>query len=433
LGGIQKTVFVFILLGMAAVHTLAAQTGRSRGEDLTIRIAVMGPGDELYFWWGHIALVIDDARTGQSRFYDYGIFSFDNDHFFVNFAFGRLLYSCGVSSAAASISGYINTNRDVKMYTLDLPPEKREEVRDFAEINVLPENRDYYYHHFKDNCSTRIRDIIDLATDGQFRKQFGEAPGRYTLRQHVRRHTWFNPLGDWILNFWMGQDIDVPITVWEEMFLPSEVGKRIEDFSYVDSNGVRRKLAAGMETVYEAKGRPGVLDVPRGQWPRELAFSLAVSALLGGFFLLRARNCRSGRILVGISHSLAGLVFGAAELVLYFMSFFTNHDYTDHNANVLFGTPLLLAAVPLGIRYALTRGHDGRFISDLPLRLLWLLAALGIVVSMLIKLLPAFWQQNLTDQMLMLPIALTFALAPPGLRETLKHSQLVKHGPKKKA
>ena len=236
----------------------------------------------------------------------------------------------------------------------------------------------------------------------------------------MRRHTWFNPIGDWLLNFWMGQDIDLPITVWEEMFLPSEVGRRIGDFWYTGPDGVRRKLVSDVEMVYEAKGRPAVLEVPRRQWPRELAFSLAVSVLLGCFFFLRAKKFRSERVLLGISYSLAGLAFGAAGLVLYFMSFFTNHDYTYHNANVLFGTPLLLASVPLGIRYALIRGSgQGPFNSELPLRLLWLLAALGIVVSMFIKLFPAFWQQNLTDQMLMLPIALTLALAPPGLRETL--------------
>jgi hypothetical protein len=411
----KKIAFTFVLLSFVFAAAFAQTT--DSGENLTVKIAVMGPGNELYFWWGHIALVIDDAVTGTSLFYDYGLFSFKNDHFFVNFALGRLLYSCGVSLSGINISGYIHTNRDVVFYTLDLPPERREKIREFAATNVLPENRDYYYHHFKDNCSTRIRDIIDLAADGQFKEQYGKAPGRYTLRQHVRRHTWFSPFADWLLNFLMGQDIDTPITVWEEMFLPSEVGKRIEDFWYIDSDGVRRKLVSDVETVYMAIGRPEVLEVPRRQWPRELAFSLAVSVLIGFFFFLQAKKYRSGEMLTGISQSAAGLIFGITGLALYFMSFFTNHDYTYHNANVLFGTPLLLAAVPLGLRYALTKDSRKRFTAGLLLRILWLVTALGIFASMLIKLLPQFWQQNLTDQMLMLPIVLVFALQPAGLRE----------------
>ncbi|MDR0624826.1 MAG: DUF4105 domain-containing protein [Treponema sp.] len=393
---------------------------RSRGDYLTLKIAVMGPGDELYFWWGHIALVIDDELTGQSRFYDYGIFSFDNDHFFTNFAFGRLLYSCGVSPARPNINAYIATNRDVTVYTLDLPPEKREEVWRFAENNVLPENRNYYYHHFKDNCSTRIRDIIDLAVDGQFREAYGEASGRFTLRQHVRRHTWFSPVMDWILNFWMGQDIDTPITVWEEMFLPAEVGNRINEFWYTGAAGTSRKLVTGVELINRAAGRPPVLETPRRQWPMELAAGIAVAVLLGLFFFLQEKKTLPGQIIVGISHSLLGLLFGAAGLVLFFMANFTNHDYTFHNSNILFANPLLLAAVPLGILYAKSNNEPERIMPELLLKALWLLSLLGIFLSMLIKLFPEFYQQNLVDQMLLLPIVLVLTLEPWGIRRILE-------------
>jgi hypothetical protein len=418
---IKKAVVLCILIILATGSVFSQNLADGRpGENLTIKIAVMGPGNELYFWWGHIALVIDDSRTGQSRFYDYGLFSFKNAHFFINFAFGRLLYSCGVSSASGNIAAYVNTNRDVVLYTLDIPPERREAMREFAEHNVLPENRDYFYHHFKDNCSTRIRDIIDLGVNGQFREQYGNAPGRYTLRQHVRRHTWFNPFADWILNFWMGQDIDTPITVWEEMFLPAEVGKRINDFWYTDVDGVSRQLVTGMETINQAIGRPAVLDVPRRQWPRELALSLTMALILCVFFFFQEKKPPLGQVALGICHSLFGFLFGFAGLLLFFMTFFTNHDYTYHNANLLFANPLLLAAIPLGISYAKVRNFNERLFFEALLRLLWLLTALGVFLSMLIKFSPWFWQQNLTDQMLMLPIALLLALEPFSLRKLVE-------------
>jgi len=412
-----KRFAVFIALGVAVLCALPAQ---SRGNDLTVKIAVMGPGDELYFWWGHIGLIIDDARTGQSRFYDYGLFSFENDNFFVNFAFGRLWYSCGVSQSEYNIASYIYSNRDVVLYTLDIPPEKREEARQYAERSILPENKNYLYHHFKHNCVYPILDIIDLVTDGQFKNHFTAEPGRFTLRQHVRRHTWYSPIIDWILNFWMGQDIDTPITVWDEMFLPSEVGNRISSFIYTDSYGVSRPLVSDVEVIYQSHDRPAVLDFPRRQWPRELAFSLFLVLILGCLFYLQKKSAACGQVLLGITHSLFGLVFGGAGLVLFFMSFFTSHDYTYHNANLLFANPLLLAAVPLGIRYAVSRNYDSRLRSEFLLRLLWLLVALGIFVSMLIKLLPPFWQQNLTDQLLILPIALTLSLEPVGMKRMIE-------------
>jgi hypothetical protein len=412
-----KRFAVLVLLGIVIICALPAQ---ARGDDLTIKVAIMGPGDELYFWWGHIALVIDNARTGQSRFYDYGLFSFDNDNFFLNFAFGRLWYSCGVSSSEYNINYYISNNRDVVLYTLDISPERREEVWRYAERSILPENKNYLYHHFKHNCAHPILNIIDQVTDGQFKKQFTAEPGRFTLRQHVRRHTWYSPVIDWILNFWMGQDIDIPITIWDELFLPSEIGTRISGFTYTDSHGVSRPLVSDVGVVYRAHGRPAILDFPHRQWRREFVFSLVLALILGCLFHLQKKSAARGQVALGITHSLFGLIFGGAGLMLFFMSFFTSHDYTYHNANLLFANPLLLAAVPLGLRYAASRNYDTRLRSEFMLRLLWLLVALGICASMLIKLLPQFWQQNLTDQMLMLPIVLTLALEPAGLKRMIE-------------
>ena len=439
---IKKSVLLLLL-------TVVLNANISAQEDtLTLKVAVMGPGDQLYFWWGHIALIIEDSSNDTAKmlremgynfplmiedsskitgyFFDYGIFSFDNDNFFYNFAFGRLLYSCGVSTAERNLNNYKRTNRDITIYTLDLPPETKRKVRDFAVRNVLPENRDYYYHHFRDNCSTRIRDIIDLATDGQFKKEFGNKVTGFTLRNHVRRHTYFSPAADWFLNFLMGQVIDYPVTVWEDMFLPSEVGKRIKDFRYIDVNGKERKLVSSVEIVNQAKNRPPVLEKPHKQWIWELIFSLALSAIFAFFFFLHKKDIKAGRVLAGVSMSLCGLFFGFAGLLLYFMNLFTNHDYTYQNTNMIFCTPLPLVAVPFGICYAITKNQKKLQAYGELLRLIWLLSVLGVFISMLIKILPGFYQDNLTDQMLILPIALTFTLQPTGLKETLE-----KYFPKK--
>ncbi|MDR3336711.1 MAG: DUF4105 domain-containing protein, partial [Treponema sp.] len=282
---------------------------------------------------------------------------------------------------------------------------------------------DYYYHHFKDNCATRIRDIIDLATDGQFKEAFGEAPGRYTLRQHVRRHTWFSPFFDWLLNFLMGQDIDTSITVWDEMFLPQEIGNRMLYFRYTDVFGAERDLVSSVEVLNRAINRPQVLEVPRKQWPRELILGVGIGVLLWIFYGIRLKDEKTGRILLGISQSILGFFFGGAGLVLLFMTFFTNHDYTYHNSNIIFINPLLLAAVPLGLMMARRerKGSWGDWRSsrnkkspsaERLLGILWAYVFLGGIATMGIKLLPWFYQQNQVTQALVLPFALTLSILP---------------------
>jgi hypothetical protein len=401
---VRKKAAAMLLLFFLPAFSLFCQN--TRGDALTLKIAVIGPGNELYFWWGHIGLVVEDRISGTSRFFDWGVFSFENENFFVNFAFGRLIYSCMVSYSDSNINQYIRTNRDITVYTLDLPADKKEAVLRFAENNMLPENRDYNYHHFKDNCATRIRDIIDLALDGRFKEEFANERSRFTLRQHVRRHTWFSPFIDWILNFWMGQDIDRPITVWDDMFLPSEIGMRIKDYRYKDSYGYERNLVSQVEILNKSLGRPIVLDVPRKQWPRELFVSLVFSSLLVSVYLFWGKK-KFFRIFLGLAQSFLGLFFGLAGSLLFFLTFFTDHDYTYHNSNVFFVNPLFLAAIPLGLIFAFTRNEKKRFVATLVSRVFWAYILLGGFLTMAIKLFPAFYQQNQVTQALVLPIALT--------------------------
>ena len=398
----------FCVLVCAGLFAQAPQGGR--GDFFTIKVAVAGPGDELYLWWGHIGIVVEDALTGESVLYDWGVFSFDNDNFFLNFAFGRLLYSCMVSPADLNFARNILQNRDITVYTLDLPAEKKLELVRFAENNMLPENRDYWYHHFDDNCATRVRDILDTATGGAFAARYRDAPGRFTLREHVRRHTWFSPFWDWLLNFLMGRGIDKPITVWEEMFLPSEIGMRIAGFTYTDEWGTERQLVSGVEVMNRAAGRPAVLDgpPPKQLWPLAVGLAFAAAGLLFAAGRAGTRR-RLFRIADGLFQAALGLWFGAAGLVLYFMSFFTNHDYTYHNLNV-FVHPLLLAALPLGLIAAFAKNEQRYARSRRLLRVLWTTVFAGGLVCAALSVL--LGQQNGAALALVLPVSLAFSVLP---------------------
>jgi hypothetical protein len=227
----------------------------------------------------------------------------------------------------------------------------------------------------------------------------------------------------------MGQDIDRPITVWEEMFLTSEIGRRIADFTYTDSRGTERKLVSAVETVNLAEGRPGVLEVPRNPWRGKLFFGLALAALFlflrlaSGGFPAGFRGPDPGRAGVGWFSRLAGgvlylgqaglgLFFGSVGLILFFMTFFTNHDYTWHNANVIFVNPLFLAAVPLGLAAAFGKDERRRIRAGGFLKALCTYVLLGGLLTVILRLFPGFSQRNEPTQALILPVALVLSFAP---------------------
>ncbi|MFW5966253.1 MAG: DUF4105 domain-containing protein [Persicimonas sp.] len=376
-------------------------TGQSDGEDLVIKLVTFSPGDQIVSWFGHTALVVEDQRYGQDRLYNYGMFSFGSDMLF-KFAMGRLWFWVGEAPVEPTYDIYKGEERDVRIQTLDLPPEKRLQVAEFLAHDVLPENREYLYHHYDDNCSTRVRDIIDEAVDGQLKEATSETTDQ-TFRDHTRRHAAHNPPMDMLLMFLMNDNIDESIERWDEMFLPEELEAAIDDFEYTDQEGNTRSLVAKEEVYYESSREPVPEEPPAG-WPVALLVGLAVGG--GAWFVGRryfeARE-RSWRIGFGLYNALVGLVIGVPGLMLFLMWLITEHKVTHANENLLLGNPLTLLVAPLGVALALGSERADRWLSHL-----WgVLAVLGLALVPL-KLLPWFDQNNALPLSFILPILLGF-------------------------
>jgi hypothetical protein len=392
------------LLLLALITTaLHGQTDSPRRpvDDLVFKVAVYGPSDDIFIWWGHAALIVENTRWNYSRVFDWGIFSYPSENFLWDFLHDRISYKCTVEPL--NLQMYIDEDRDITIYTLDLEAEKKERILEYAETNVLPENCYYDYHEFRDNCSTRIRDIIDIGTGGQLKSWALNTSGRFTTRQHIRRFTWFRPFSDWVLDFLMGRDRDAPASLWDEMFLPVEVGRSMVDFIYIDSAGAERRLVKSVELMNASKQRPPVLNGPLRRWPGDLLLGLLPAALAEGLRRLRKIRPRAGRILWGIYHSALGLVLGAGGCVLVFAWFFMKNDYIQQNINLLFINPLALATAPLGILTA--AGGAEKLRPERGLQILWTCTAAAGILTQLLRILSVFPQQNQSMAAVILPTA----------------------------
>jgi hypothetical protein len=420
------------LSGLGAVDSGPRPEPLSEGR-WTIKILEFGPGDELYSWWGHIGLLVRDNLTAEERLYDWGQFSFGSEKFFTNFAMGRLLFRCGVSWAGDGIFRYLYQDRSAIAYTLDLPEQAEKVIVDFAETSVLPENRDYFYHHFRDNCATRIRDILDMAVEGAVQRAAAGDSG-FTYRQAITRYSedrfWVN----WFLSFCLGREQDLPISVWAAMFLPGEVGPRLEGYTYIGPEGERRPLVLDRETLYLSESRGEIPAAPSAR-PRLRAaiLGLGLAALFGflrglsqggrgGAGRLEGRPGKLGRgagFIGSLAGGLWGVVLGVPGTALFFMSFFTNHDYTYHNNNLLFINPLLLAALPLGIIAGINalrkNPRPGR--AETLLQGLWTLILAGGLAALAINLFPSLYQDNWDSLLLVLPGAAVMSFLPRLLKE----------------
>ncbi|MDR1627130.1 MAG: DUF4105 domain-containing protein [Spirochaetia bacterium] len=424
--GFLKKPVVFILVLLAYAYCAHAQENaapeRDTG-DLVFKLLVFGPSDKIFIWWGHAALVVENTRWNFSRVFDWGIFSYPSDNFLWDFVNDRVRYRC--RAGPLDLGEYLGEDRDIAAYVLDFDAAGKRAVLDYAENKVLPENCYYDYHEFRNNCSTGIRDLIDIGTHGRLRAATEESPGRLSLRQHARRFSWRDPLADWLLDFLMGQNLDEPVSVWQEMFLPAEIARVAGDFRYADASGAERKLVASAQILNATKTRHPYLQEPLRQWPACLVLGTFAAMFFARLKTLREKFPRAGRILWGLGQSLCGLLLGAAGCVLFFAYFLMNNDYVQQNANILFVNPLLLAAVPLGVLAALGSPRSigalgaaaGR--ASFPerlLRVLWLYVFVAGSASLLARVLPGFFQQNQALLALVLPVAFVLGHGPDELR-----------------
>ncbi|MBJ6765144.1 DUF4105 domain-containing protein [Myxococcaceae bacterium JPH2] len=399
------TCLLGLLWGASPAHAASVPpwgTGESQGSDLSIWLVTFSPGDDVPSWWGHGSLVVMDRQHQDQRLYNYGMFTFD-EAMLAHFAMGRLEFWVGESSVNGTFRFYKSEDRDVRVQELNLTPEQRVRMAKLLADNVLPENRNYLYHHYDDNCVTRLRDMIDQGTGGRLR-EYDRAAGRMTLREHTRRYTAVNPPMSVLLDFMMNNEIDHPITRWEEAFLPDELEQQVAAIQVPGADGKPVPLVAKQWNYYEAtRARPPAEPPNYGPW----VFGLGV--LLGGGALgLAAWERRTGsklaRVLWGVENAVLGLVLGIPGTALFVMGLVTNHTVTYHNENLFLANPVTLLALPYGVRLAF-----GSTKVRARLKWVWALLAVSGVLGVALKVLPPFDQNNWRLIALILPISVGMA------------------------
>lgn len=213
---------VLLATALAVLVLSGARPARAEpAEDLTIFVLTFGPGDHPFFKFGHNAILVQ-PKDESGLVYNFGTFQFDSAALIPKFLRGRFKYWLSVSGMEATFASYVSDNRTIEAQELDLTPAQKTALWQSLRDNARPENREYLYDYFRDNCSTRVRDAIDRVVDGRVR-QAGQRPAAMTFRADALRMTAdFFPeyLG---LDLGLGRPTDAPITLWDEAFLPERM------------------------------------------------------------------------------------------------------------------------------------------------------------------------------------------------------------------
>jgi hypothetical protein len=410
---VRRLLLTASLLALAAIGPAAAQSAAApapdvpagsaeAGDELTVYLMTMGPGDLVYERFGHNAIWISDARRGTEYAYNWGVFDFDQPNFLGRFVLGRMLYSMAPYDAFQTVEVYRQMDRSVWVQELNLTPAQRLALRDFLDWNALPENRDYRYDYFYDNCSTRVRDALDRVLGGELRTALGERPAGSTLRSHSRRLVSPDPVMYTLIQIGLGRPVDRPVDLWEEAFIPMRLQEQIRAVRVSDGAGGTVPLVRAEQTLHQATARSEPAAPPR--WTGRFLLAGVLLGLAAAAAAWRGARARGGRVAFALLAALWGAVGGSVGAIVAFLWFFTDHAAAHRNENLLLLHPGLLALGVLLPALALGRGWGVRLGPPVALAVL----ALSLL-ALLPKALPGS-QGNLEILALVIPVHAGLAL-----------------------
>jgi uncharacterized protein DUF4105 len=366
------------------------------GENLSISVLTFGPGDIYWERFGHNAILLRDSTESTPWAFNYGIFDFNQKNFMLNFARGYMQYRMAADTLGYDLNIYRREGRWVQEQKLNLLPAQRLALRDFLAWNALPQNMGYRYDYFLSNCSTKVRDALDQVLGGALRLQLESTPTPYSYRYDAVRLISPDFIAGVGMDLGLGPRADRPLNLWQESFVPMVLMKALREVKVQDAEGHEQPLVASDERILPGGGVP---DDPPAPPDRRLAFlliGLGLAVALAGLSALR--GSAGARIAFAVLASLFSLACGLGGLVLVALWTLTQHWGGWANENLLLLDPLCLLLLPCWLGAMRGRWQPGPLQRRLAIAIS-LLAAL----SLLLRLVPGCWQDNLAWIGLVLP------------------------------
>ena len=295
---------------------------------LRISLLTCSPGEELYATFGHSALRVTDSASNEDIVYNYGTFNFDEPGFYTKFVRGKLMYYLSTEDFSSFKRAYEYERRSMIEQVLNLSCNEKEKMYQLLRQNLMGENKFYKYDFLFDNCTTRLRDLLEKTA---------EAPVHFstivkektTFRQHIFEYMDYNDklwtkLGMDIL---LGNITDAVMTNREAMYLPDYLLKGF------DSGRIGNKPVVLSKNI--------ILDLPVVK-PGKNFFTNPIFIFWLLFIAIVLVSFSNNEAVKKFLYGFDGFLFfitGFAGIVMLVMWFGTEHIVCRNNYNLLWAWP----------------------------------------------------------------------------------------------
>ena len=300
-------------------------------DSVHVSLVTFYPGSEPHNIWGHSEIRVQQGPV--DLYFNYGVFDFQAPAFLWRFMLGQTDYICAPVPRAYATLGM--EERRMVEQELNLPQDRAIMVRDFLWNNAQPENRTYRYKFLSDNCSTRPRDIIEMAAgEGLRYPAMGDTTVTYRdiLAHYCRNYAWERFGIDLVL----GWNVDTVLDQRATMFIPMLLMDAVAGAT-ITADSITMPLVKAT-TVPIDKSTEGNVRPPTPWYLSPLTIALLVLALT---LLVTGRDQRRHDVSRWFD-TILFTVGGLAGCILFFLIFFSTHEATSPNINIAWLHPLLL-------------------------------------------------------------------------------------------
>jgi hypothetical protein len=337
----KKTAFIIAFIISLCSNDSYSQTGN----DTIVYLLTCNPGTETYSIYGHSALRIVTRSDNTDLVYNWGVFDFSTPNFAWNFAKGRLEYKLDTESINDFLRTYLYEKRAVFSQRINLSQSELRQLILLINENLKPENVKYRYDFFYDDCSTRIRDLLEKSLGEKMLYPPEEPSYVPTFRDMTGKYQSPYPWLKFGIDLIMGSQGDKKTTVRDRMFLPLDMQTGLSG-TVVNRNGKMVPLLQNPETILD-------FDLPSRQqiflYAPENVFSLILILLIIILPLMRSRS------VINAADIVIFFIFSVLAILMIFFNFFTDHQQMKMNLNILWLNPVILICFVL-----LITGRSGR-------------------------------------------------------------------------
>jgi hypothetical protein len=309
----------FILLFILNLLIFSARAN-TLSDSLRISLLTVSPGSELYSVFGHSGIRVIDLENKYDVVFNYGMFDFKTDWFYIKFALGRLDYMLCVEDFNYFMKSNIDEQRTVIEQELNMSKQNKVYMISILLENYKPENRSYRYKFFTDNCATRIRDIFAFSINEPlaFRKPAiaADSTFRYLFTSYLTNMPWAR----FGIELVLGKMTDKKAG-YDAMFLPDVL---MQTVSRVKDHG--KDIVLSEKTIYKSSQK-----AEENSW-----FSPLVLAII---ILVLVISVQFSSTLIPVFDKVYFIFFGILGLFILTLSIFSAHEELHWNFVVLLLLP----------------------------------------------------------------------------------------------